>query len=163
MEKNVLDPLIQRMINARSSIETLIPRIDPCREIYPGWTLKDLLAHITGWDEVVVLTLNSHLTGEPPSIPPILNLNTYNAHSVSSRKDLSFPDVFKEWRLIRSNLMSILEQFPHENSLDPILVPWGGDLTITSLVKIFCEHEQIHCNDLQTWLASQKPLPQKEG
>jgi hypothetical protein len=163
MGNTVLDPLIIRMTDARSAIETLIPRIDPCGEIFPGWTLKDLLAHLTGWDEVVVLTLTSHLIGESQSIPPILNLNTYNARSVSSRKNLRFTDVYQEWQFIRSKLMSILEQFPQENLLDTIMVPWGGELTINSLVEIFIEHEQIHFNDLQTWLASQKPLSKKEG
>ena len=42
------DVLFHRLDKARSKIEELLPKIDPHKEIYPGWTIKDLLAHMTG-------------------------------------------------------------------------------------------------------------------
>ena len=106
------DVLFNRLDKARSKIEELLPKIDPHKEIYPGWTIKDLLAHMTGWDEVAIDSLQSHLGNRPPTIPAIHDLDEYNALTVSSRKDMDYEPVLKEWRLSRQVLRTILEQLP---------------------------------------------------
>jgi uncharacterized damage-inducible protein DinB len=51
--------LIERLKNARQPLEDLLHQAPPDKEIYAGWTLKDLLAHISGWDHVTIEALQA--------------------------------------------------------------------------------------------------------
>jgi hypothetical protein len=156
-------PLLHSLYETRHQIEELLPKIDPGKEIFPGWRIKQLLAHITGWDEATIDALRAHELGLSPSIPAIHSLNEYNNLTTSTRRDLSLDQVLVEWRQKRQVLLAILEQMPEERFLESIAVPWGERTTITRLVEIFSHHEKEHARDIIEWLkAPEKPLG-KEG
>ena len=46
------EELIQRLDKARAVLHDLLADIPPETEIYPGWTLRQFYAHLTGWDDV---------------------------------------------------------------------------------------------------------------
>jgi hypothetical protein len=153
------DFLLRRLDETRSKIEDLLVKIDEGKEIYPGWSIKELLAHMTGWDDATIDSLRAHVIGRPPSVPAIHSLDKYNDGTVSSRKDLNYNQVLKEWRLTRHVLRTIIEQMPEDKFFEPLIVPWGREATVTYLVDMFREHEQEHIHDLNEWLKHQeKPL-----
>jgi hypothetical protein len=155
--------LLHRMDETRSQIEKLLPRIDGNKEIYPGWTIRDMLAHMTGWDDATIDSLRAHVIDRPPSVPAIRSLDDYNALTVSSRQDLDYARVLKEWRLTRQVLKTIIEQMPEDKFFSPVIVPWGEKATVTYLVDMFRDHEEEHIQDILAWLEHpEKPL-QKEG
>lgn len=151
------------MEETRSKIEELLPQIDPQKEIYPGWTIRNMLAHMTGWDDATIDSLRAHLFGQPPSISAIRSLDEYNSLTVSSRGDLDYDHVLKEWRLTRLVLRSIIEQLPEDKFLSPVLVPWGEKTTVTYLVDMFRGHEQEHTQDILAWLRHPEDPLKKEG
>ena len=155
--------LLQRMDETRSKIETLLPKVDPDKEIYPGWTIKDLLAHMTGWDDATIDSLRAHVIGRPPSVPAILSLDEYNNSTVSSRKDLDYDQVLKEWRLTRQVLRTIIEKMPEDKFFSPIVVPWGNKATVTYLVDMFRDHEEEHAQDVREWLKNPDKTLGKSG
>lgn len=151
--------LLLLLDETRSNIEKLLPDIDPQKEIYPGWTIKDMLAHMTGWDDVIIDSLRAHVIDRPPTFPAISSLDEYNASTVSSRKELDFEHVLGEWLLTRKLLLTIIEQLTEERFLSPVIVPWGGKSTVTNLVDIFRVHEEEHTQDILAWLKNpEKPL-----
>ena len=157
------DFLLHRMDETRSKIEELLPQIDPQKEIYPGWTIRDMLAHMTGWDDATIDSMRAHMFEQPPSVPAIRSLDEYNAHTVSSREDLDYERVLKEWRLTRLVLRSIIEELPEDKFFSPVIVPWGEKATVTYLVDMFRDHEEEHTQDILAWLKNpEKPL-KKEG
>jgi len=155
--------LLQRMDETRSKIETLLPKVDPNKEIYLGWTIKDLLAHMTGWDDATIDSLRAHVIGRPPSVPAILSLDEYNNSTVSSRKDLDYDQVLKEWRLTRQVLRTIIEKMPEDKFFGPIVVPWGNKATVTYLVDMFRDHEEEHAQDVREWLKNPDKTLGKSG
>jgi hypothetical protein len=106
------DFLLRHMDETRSTIEELLSEINPIKEIYPGWTIRDLLAHMTGWDDANIDSLCAHVVERPLSLPAIRSIDLYNALTVSSRKDLDYEHVLKEWRFTRQVLRTIIEQLP---------------------------------------------------
>jgi hypothetical protein len=155
--------LLHRMDETRSKIEELLPFIDTCKEICPGWTIKDMLAHMTGWDDATIDALRAHLVGHSPTVPAIRSLDEYNTLTITSRRDLDFGHVLNEWRLTRQVMRTIIEQLPEDKFSSPVVVPWGGKTTVTSLVDMFRDHEEEHIRDIITWLKHpEKPLI-KEG
>ncbi len=143
--------LLHRLDETREIIEEILPRIDKTREIYPGWTIKNMLAHMTGWDDATIDSLRSHVVDRPPSIPAIRSLDEYNADTVSSREDLDYDQVLKEWRLTRQVLRTLIEQMPVDKFLEPLVVPWGEKTTVAFLVEMFRDHEEEHVHDILEW------------
>lgn len=143
--------LIHRLDETRDTIEKILPTIDVTCEIYPGWTMKDMLAHMTGWDDATIDSLKAHVVDRPPSVPAIRSLDEYNNLTVTSRQDLNYEQVLKEWRLTRQVLRTIIEQMPPDKFLEPLVVPWGEKNTVSFLVEMFRDHEEEHVHDIQEW------------
>jgi hypothetical protein len=154
--------LIHRLDETRARIEDILPRIDPEAEIYPGWTIKQMLAHMTGWDDATIDSLRAHVVGRPPAVEAIRSLDEYNLSTVTSRHDLKYEQVLKEWRLTRQVLRTLIEQYPEDKFLEPVIVPWGEKASVTYLVDMFRDHEEEHLADMIHWLEdSAQPLAKK--
>ena len=143
--------LLHRLDETREIIENILPTIDRTHEIYPGWTMKEMLAHMTGWDDATIDSLKAHVVDCPPSVAAIRSLDEYNALTVPSRQDLDYEHVLKEWRLTRQVLRAIIEQMPADKFLEPLVVPWGEKTTVTFLVEMFRSHEEEHVQDILEW------------
>jgi len=155
--------LLRRLDETRSNIEDLLPEVDPFKEIYPSWTIRHLLAHMTGWDDATIDALRPHVVDHPASVPAICSLDEYNSSTVTSRKDLDYEHVLKEWRLTRQVLRTIIEQLPEDKLFSPVVVPWGEKSTVTYLVEMFRDHEQEHIRDILVWLKHPGEPLTKEG
>lgn len=155
--------LLNRLDETRSKIEELLPKIDTKKEIYPGWTIKDLLAHMTGWDDATIDSLRAHVIGRLPSVPAIRSMDEYNDLTVSSLKDLDYDQTLKEWRLTRQVLRTIIEQMSEDKFFEPLVVPWGEKATVTFLVDMFRNHEEEHAHDISEWIKDQKKPLGKKG
>ncbi|MEZ0396510.1 MAG: DinB family protein [Anaerolineales bacterium] len=156
--------LLDRLDQTRQEIETLLPQIDPHKEIYPGWTIKHMLAHMTGWDDATIDSLRAHVSGRPPAVEAVRSIDEYNALTVSSRQDLEYEQVLNEWRLTRQILRTLLTEIPEDKFLEPVVVPWGEKTTITFLVEMFRHHEQEHLGDIRKWLKNpDRPLGNQGG
>ena len=154
--KNIL---INHLNESHKAIEGLLSGIDPSKEIYPGWTIKQVLAHISGWDDACIDALRMHELDHSPSIPVIHSLDKYNESSVSCRKRLTYDKILKEWRVTRKILCEIIDGLPEEKFLEPVAVPWGKKITVTKLVDIFSHHDKEHAKDIIEWLKKpEKPL-----
>jgi hypothetical protein len=153
------DFLLHRLDETRSKIEKLLLKIDVGKEIYPGWSIKEMLAHMTGWDDATIDALRAHIADCPPSYAAIGSLDKYNILTVSSRKDMDYKQIIQEWRLTRQELRAIIEHMPEDKFNKPLNVPWGRKATVTYLVDMFRDHEEEHTHDLDEWLKHpEKPL-----
>jgi hypothetical protein len=153
------DILIQRLDETRLKIEGILPKIDPIKEIYPGWTIKQMLAHITGWDDVTLDSLRAHVAGRAPEASANRDLDEFNARTIASRHELDYSHILDEWRLTRKLLRTVVEEMPEERFVEPLVSPWGKKGTVTYLINIFREHEEEHVQDVYEWLKQpDKPL-----
>ncbi len=155
--------LLHRLDETRQVIEEILPTLDRTAQIYPGWTIKEMLAHMTGWDDATIDSLRAHVVDRPPSVSAIRSLDEYNSHTVSSRKDLNFDQVVREWRLTRQVLRTLIEQMPAEKFFEPVTVPWGKKNTVTYLVDMFRDHEEEHIHDILEWAKHPEQPLGKEG
>jgi len=151
--------LLQRLDEARKQIKGLLAKINPSKEIYPGWTIRKMLAHITGWDDATIDSLRAHVAGREPAITAARGINDYNAQTVTSREALDYEHVLQEWEMTRNILKTILREMPDEKFLEPLVLPWGEKGTVTYLIEIFTSHEEEHARDIHKWLENpDKPL-----
>jgi hypothetical protein len=146
--------LISRWENRREALKTLVAQAEPLqnKEIYSGWTLKEFLAHMSGWDDAVIESLHANLEGSPFLIPAARGVNAYNAQTVSTRETLDYDHIRREWDRTHDLIIQALRDLPEEKFHQPLTFPWGETGTVAYLVEIFVEHEEEHAAHLREWL-----------
>jgi hypothetical protein len=145
--------LMSSLEQARLHLNSVIDQITPQVEIYPSWQLKQLLDHITGWDELVCQILLAHAKGE--SLPlTAKNIDRFNERSISSRQAVSLAKSRQDYDDVRSELLRILQSLPEELFAQKFTAPWGGQWTIARTLKLFVQHEQEHAQEVEKILLS---------
>jgi hypothetical protein len=145
--------LIHDLRAARQEMRAAASQIDRDREIYPGWTIKHVLAHIAGWDDAIIASLRAHAGGEEPGTPATEGINFYNAQSVATRQELDYEHIAREWEVSRNELEEVLREMPAARFEETLLFPWGETGTIAYLVHIFEHHEREHAQEIRELLA----------
>jgi len=82
--------LIQQLDQSRQKMRAAQAAMKASAEIYPAWTIKELLAHITGWDDAIIASLCAHAEGREPAMPASRGVDAYNAETVSTRRAFPF-------------------------------------------------------------------------
>ena len=150
---------IQRFKQARDEVRKLLPDIDTKMEIYPGWTIKEMLAHLAGWDDATILALEAFVAHLPPALPAIKGLDAYNAQTVEERAELNLEQIIREWELVREQLISVFGRLPAEMLGTNVVAPWGPIVTVEQLINIMIEHEQEHAEVIRERLANPHKPP----
>jgi hypothetical protein len=139
---------IQQLDQARETMRAVLAEIDTQMEVYPGWTIKPVLAHLAGWDDASIASLRAHAGGQEPATPAVRGINFYNAQSVATREALSYEQTVKEWELSREQLKAAILDLPPEKLDEPMLFAWGRTGTVAQLVEIFASHEEEHAEEI---------------
>jgi hypothetical protein len=143
-----IDTLTRRMEQSRLRLIAALDKVAPQAEIYPAWKLKQVLDHITGWDELVVEALSAYKKGEPPAFK-IKGINQFNAESVAKRKTMTLEQSRQAFQSARQQVLEIMRGLPAEMLAQKYDAPWGGKCTISSIVKIFVSHEDEHARQIE--------------
>jgi hypothetical protein len=143
------DEMIQWLEESHQTIEQLVEQIDKKRQVYPGWTIREVLAHFTGWDDAVIASLQSYSAGEMPRVVAPRGPNVYNEATITEREALNFEHIYKEWQYTHEQLKIAIRNLPSDK-LDAVIVfPWGQSGTIEALVHdLTAEHEAAHVREI---------------
>lgn len=148
--------LIDRWNNRRATLKALVTEAEAHREkeIYVGWTLREFLAHMSGWDDAVLAALQSHAANHPTliDVDASRGVNIYNKQTVSTREGLSYDHIRREWDRTHELIVQALNDLPVEKYHQALTFPWGEDGTVAYLVEIFVHHEEEHAEHLREWL-----------
>ena len=65
MEKD-LTVLLAEIDQVRTDMGKVVQEVDTKFMIYPGWTIKEMIAHITAWEIVIHKALQAYMAGDSP-------------------------------------------------------------------------------------------------
>ena len=121
------------------------------------WSIKDIVAHITGWRRRTVKRLQAALRHEPtPPTPWPAQLQTddeINAWIYDANCDRSLADVLRDSREVFQQLVETLDAFPEAELRDPARFPWieAEAFPLTGAVFFGHFHDE-HEADMRAWL-----------
>jgi hypothetical protein len=143
------DSLIARMEQARAQLDRALENVIPQTDFSPTWKIKQLLDHITGWDELMVRAYQAHARGEPPG--PMLKggIDQYNALSVDARNAMSYEESLQAYHAARGTVLQALAEMPAERLGVEFQTPWGQMCTVARVVEIFVSHEMEHARQVE--------------
>jgi len=131
-------------------------------EVAGGWSIKDIVAHITGWRRRTVLRFRAALDPTVDMTPPWpaeLNgdddVDEINDWIYKTNRDRPLADVLNDSREVFQQLVAAIDALSDEQLNDPQRFPWleGEPLTGSSIFGHF--HEE-HEPDIRAWLAKIK-------
>lgn len=120
------------------------------------WSIKDIVAHLTGWRRRTVARFQAALRHEPPP-PPFWpsHLQTddeINAWIHAANRDRSLTDVLRDSRAIFEQLVETLAAFPAAELHDPTRFPWLEGEPLSGAM-LFAHFHEEHEPDMRAWLA----------
>src|SRR5215467_15702296 len=131
-------------------------------EVAGGWSIKDIVAHITGWRRRTVQRFRAALDPTVDMTPPWpagLNadddVDKINDWIYKTNRDRPLADVLNDSREVFQQLVAAIDALSDEQLNDPQRFPWlkGERLTGAFLFGHF--HEE-HEPDMRAWLARVK-------
>lgn len=93
-----MEELIKEFRKVRDELITAVNKFPQSKReepLFEKWSLKDLLAHFSGWDLYIVQSVQHLVGGE--KIAHFGTVDAFNKLSVSTRKDWPFGAVHKEF------------------------------------------------------------------
>src|SRR5919198_2082867 len=112
--------------------EALLAEIGEARMTEPGvaghWSMKDVVAHLTGWRQRTVARLQAAARGEPePPSPWPAHLHTddeINDWIYEVNHDRSLAEVLSDsWQTFQA-LVEAIQALPEDDVIDPDRFPW---------------------------------------
>ena len=116
-----------------NTIASLTP--DEITSAEPGeWSVKDILAHLHEWQQMLFRWYEAGVHGETPAVPadgfkwnqlPALNQKIYEQY-----RHQPLNQVLAQWRSSHQQTISLIESLSHEDLITPGLYPWMNENTL---------------------------------
>ncbi len=164
MEKS---ELLNRLQEEHQQWETLLDEIGPTRMDQPGvnglWSVKDIVAHLAGWNRKLVASLQAAQRREPeppPHWPTHLESDDdINAWIYESNRRCSVRDVLDESQHIHHELVAVIESLPADVRIEVVepayYLVWIDDTRYVAS-EFFNHFHDDHESDVRAWLAREE-------
>lgn len=153
-----IQEIIDKSTESQNTMLGIVERIDPEQKVYPEWKIKEVLAHLAGWDEATTASVRSFLDKTSPEVVAHQGVDVYNAQSVSTRQELPLEHIIREYKLERQKLLLALRELKEEDVEALVIYPWGSEGSIFSLVSAMASHEYNHAKEIEEVLGGTRPF-----
>ena len=144
----------------------ILDQIGPTRLEQPGvngdWSMKDIVAHLTGWNRRLVANLGAAARGEPEPPPPWpVHLQTddeINAWIYESYRERSLQEVLEESRQVFEQILAVVKSLPDDVRIEVVqqdrayYLVWLGEERHQP-GEFFDHFHDDHEPDVRAWMA----------
>jgi hypothetical protein len=154
------DEIIAELVGTRRKILDAASSLPPEKqvEVFLGvWSVKDLLAHLVGWDFTNMEAAKSVLAGQLPDFYSHYDRDwkTYNAHLVAEYKRDDFAELLSSVEHSLQQLVAFLEAVPAEEFHKDSGVRYKRyKVTISRLLQAETKDEKTHYQQIEEFRQS---------
>lgn len=154
--------LISQIESEHARFVELVDALPPSQRTEPGvwgegWTVKDLLAHLTEWEQMFLRWYRDGLDGRQPDMPaagytwsetPRLNHDIWKKH-----KDASWKRVRQRFDASYDEIFALAGSLTERQLLEPGVFPWTKKNPLTTYLGAnTCSHYRTAGKILKRWL-----------
>lgn len=140
--------LVDRLKETRAVLVSAIAAIDPETGITPEWTVKEVLAHIAGWDDVSTEAIRILAEGGEPQVTVPQGIDAFNQDIAEGWAGKEYQQALQDFTQSRQRFIEAIETIPEKMIMMEFTLPWGPKGTIKNIVDILAEHELEHAEQL---------------
>jgi uncharacterized damage-inducible protein DinB len=115
------------------------------------WTIKDVLGHITSWEETCLEPLRCYADGGPFEVEVIEDYLAWNDEQAARKRDVPLDVVLDELSTVRQALVDTARGLSAGHWQQRVIFPWGGAGTMAEALDGLCVHELEHVHAIQRW------------
>ena len=152
--------LLQQISDERRALEEVLARLSPAQMLLPGvdgeWSIKDVLAHISAWEQRMLDWIGCYMRGEPPVIPLPWDVERMNTEAFTVDKNKTLARVLEEFHQSCRDSLALAEHLTEEQLQTRYPDTWPmGPLWLGVAANTNFHYEE-HRSDIETWLAAGK-------
>ena len=112
--------LLKRLDAAWAELEASFAGLPAEQMVVPGvtaaWSVKDVVAHVTTWEEEALRYLPVILEGRRPPRYSVLHggIDAFNAKKTAEKRALPLPEVLRQFHAVHRRLVRFLEGVPED-------------------------------------------------
>ena len=157
--------LLDQMSTSYAALEEILAPLDKTQYstegVIPGWSIKDMLAHIASWHHRLLAWLDAAVRNQEPTLSgldSVEEMDALNAQFYQENKSRPLDEVLADFRTSRQQIMDIVQAMPEEDLMSPHRFDWSKGEPLWHLIAgDTFEHYQEHLAQIQEWLASTNP------
>lgn len=156
------DQTLAALVAARQNLLREAAKLSDERQdqVFLGiWSVKDVLAHLIGWDHANLDAVRRVLNGQVPAFYEHHDRDwqTYNAILVKKHKTNSFRELLERAQASQEKLIRFLQTIPSENFNRDFGVRFRGyKVTIQRLLEAEAKDEQAHHKQIMDFFQGSK-------
>jgi hypothetical protein len=125
-------------------------------EVAGGWSIKDIVAHLTEWRRRTVKRFQATLNHEPDIVPlpwpsELQDDDEINAWIYESNRDRPLADVLNDSREVFQHLIDAIAAFSDDDLQDPHHFEWLEGEPLSGRF-VFSHFHEEHEPDMRAWL-----------
>ena len=157
--------LLDQMSTSYATLEEILAPLDKTQYstegVIPGWSIKDMLAHIASWHHRLLAWLNAAVRNQEPTISgldSIEEMDALNAQFYQENKSRLLDEVMADFYTTYQQIMDIVQDMPEEDLVSPHRFAWSkGEPLWQVIAGDTYEHYREHIAQIQEWLALTNP------
>jgi hypothetical protein len=142
--------LLKRLDKAWCVFKESYARLPDSQLLEPGvtgaWSVRDIIAHVTTWEEEALKHLPGVLMDKRPPRYSVTygGIDAFNARTTEQKKDLSLREVFRHQEGVHSLLLKLVERVPEDQL--------GGDTRFRHRLRLDTYgHYPKHASAIKEW------------
>ena len=157
--------ILNEMSISYAALEEILAPLDKTlfttEGVIPGWSIKDMLAHIASWHHRLLMWLDAAKRNQEPTISgpdSVEEMDALNAQFYQENKALPLDEVLTDFRTTHQQIMDVVQAMPEDDLTSPHRFAWSQGKPLWHLIAgDTFEHYQEHFVQIQEWLASTNP------
>ncbi len=136
-----------------------IPKEDMLRKGVVGdWSIKDVLAHLTAWERLLLDWYKAGFKGRNPSLPNPVGMSkkaidALNKEIFKQNREVTLADVWKNYRDNYLQVLATLEVIREKDMFMPGRYAWTGKFTLADYIAgNTCNHYLWAKTKIRTWI-----------
>ena len=158
--------ILKEMGTSYAALEEILTSLDKTQYfiegVMPGWSIKDILAHIASWQHRLLRWLDAAVRNEEPTISGPNNveeMDALNAQFYQENKALPLDEVLTDFRTTHQHIMDIVQAMHEEDLMNPHRFAWSkGEPLWQAIAGDTYEHYREHIEQIQEWLVKSRKV-----
>ena len=148
--------LTKRIRADRARLDALVAGLDRAQLVAPslesGWSVKDVLSHVSAWERLCTAWFAAAARGETPDRAEVRDLDAFNARAYADAKDRPLADGLAESRLSYQAIVAAIEAMSDAELADE--QRFGRPAWLMASANSD-DHYREHIAQIEAWLRGQ--------
>jgi len=146
--------LVRQIRVDRARLDELVAGLDDARMVEPaleqGWSVKDVLAHISAWERACAGWIEAAARDETPERPEVRDVDAFNAAMFAANRGRQLADVRAESAASHAAIVAAIEATPDAELASDARFGWPAWQMASANTD---DHYREHIAQIEAWLA----------